>query len=147
MLFVCLPFFLSCPEWEKAHRSGAQREACQLCCLHPKDIHSQGSKQSAHRHANLYLWYRDGWLQVSGHHCYGWKSVPGFCASLSCGWCLFLLVLIKLCVMCRSSLLDQGMLVNIQQPVIQSDGTLLLATDSKVELQLPPVKNQCFHDQ
>uniref|UniRef100_A0AAQ5WYZ7 Nuclear receptor subfamily 2, group C, member 2 n=1 Tax=Amphiprion ocellaris TaxID=80972 RepID=A0AAQ5WYZ7_AMPOC len=31
-----------------------------------------------------------------------------------------------------SSLLDQGMLVNIQQPVIQSDGTLLLATDSKV---------------
>lgn len=33
----------------------------------------------------------------------------------------------------RSSLLDQGMLVNIQQPVIQSDGTLLLATDSKME--------------
>uniref|UniRef100_A0A3Q3MEH6 Nuclear receptor subfamily 2, group C, member 2 n=1 Tax=Mastacembelus armatus TaxID=205130 RepID=A0A3Q3MEH6_9TELE len=33
----------------------------------------------------------------------------------------------------RSSLLDQGMLVNIQQPVIQSDGTLLLATDSKIE--------------
>uniref|UniRef100_A0A7N6BC16 Nuclear receptor subfamily 2, group C, member 2 n=1 Tax=Anabas testudineus TaxID=64144 RepID=A0A7N6BC16_ANATE len=33
----------------------------------------------------------------------------------------------------RSSLLDQGMLVNIQQPVIQSDGTLLLATDSKLE--------------
>ncbi|XP_047463232.1 nuclear receptor subfamily 2 group C member 2 [Mugil cephalus] len=33
----------------------------------------------------------------------------------------------------RSSLLDQGMLVNIQQPVIQSDGTLLLATDSKVD--------------
>uniref|UniRef100_A0A3Q3LY27 Nuclear receptor subfamily 2, group C, member 2 n=1 Tax=Mastacembelus armatus TaxID=205130 RepID=A0A3Q3LY27_9TELE len=32
-----------------------------------------------------------------------------------------------------SSLLDQGMLVNIQQPVIQSDGTLLLATDSKIE--------------
>uniref|UniRef100_A0A7N6A5F7 Nuclear receptor subfamily 2, group C, member 2 n=1 Tax=Anabas testudineus TaxID=64144 RepID=A0A7N6A5F7_ANATE len=32
-----------------------------------------------------------------------------------------------------SSLLDQGMLVNIQQPVIQSDGTLLLATDSKLE--------------
>uniref|UniRef100_A0A3P9PSI8 Nuclear receptor subfamily 2, group C, member 2 n=1 Tax=Poecilia reticulata TaxID=8081 RepID=A0A3P9PSI8_POERE len=31
----------------------------------------------------------------------------------------------------RSSLLDQGMLVNIQQPVIQADGTLLLATDSK----------------
>ncbi|KAM9350532.1 nuclear receptor subfamily 2 group C member 2 [Symphorus nematophorus] len=30
-------------------------------------------------------------------------------------------------------LLDQGMLVNIQQPVIQSDGTLLLATDSKME--------------
>lgn len=146
MLFVCLPFFLSCPEWEKAHRSGAQREACQLCCLHPKDIHSQGSKQSAHRHTNLYLWYRDGWLQVSGHQCYRWKSVPGLCASLSCCWCLFLLVLIKLCVMCRSSLLDQGMLVNIQQPVIQSDGTLLLATDSKVELQLAPVKNQGFHD-
>lgn len=37
----------------------------------------------------------------------------------------------------RSNLLDQGMLVNIQQPVIQSDGTLLLAADSKVELQLP----------
>ncbi|XP_044067882.1 nuclear receptor subfamily 2 group C member 2 isoform X3 [Siniperca chuatsi] len=33
----------------------------------------------------------------------------------------------------RSSLLDQGMLVNIQQPVIQSDGTLLLASDSKME--------------
>lgn len=33
----------------------------------------------------------------------------------------------------RSSLLDQGMLVNIQQPVMQSDGTLLLATDSKME--------------
>uniref|UniRef100_A0A3B4B6L8 Uncharacterized protein n=1 Tax=Periophthalmus magnuspinnatus TaxID=409849 RepID=A0A3B4B6L8_9GOBI len=28
-----------------------------------------------------------------------------------------------------SSLIDQGMLVNIQQPVIQADGTLLLATD------------------
>lgn len=36
----------------------------------------------------------------------------------------------------RSNLLDQGMLVNIQQPVIQSDGTLLLATDPKVELNL-----------
>ncbi|XP_032432785.1 nuclear receptor subfamily 2 group C member 2 isoform X1 [Xiphophorus hellerii] len=33
----------------------------------------------------------------------------------------------------RSSLLDQGMLVNIQQPVIQADGTLLLATDSKMD--------------
>ncbi|CAG6021621.1 unnamed protein product [Menidia menidia] len=33
----------------------------------------------------------------------------------------------------RSSLLDQGMLVNIQQPVIQTDGTLLLATDSKID--------------
>ncbi|KAI3357600.1 hypothetical protein L3Q82_016005, partial [Scortum barcoo] len=33
----------------------------------------------------------------------------------------------------RSSLLDQGMLVNIQQPLIQSDGTLLLATDSKMD--------------
>ncbi|XP_077422849.1 nuclear receptor subfamily 2 group C member 2 isoform X3 [Vanacampus margaritifer] len=33
----------------------------------------------------------------------------------------------------RSSLLDQGMLVNIQQPVVQSDGTLVLATDSKME--------------
>ncbi|XP_034551431.1 nuclear receptor subfamily 2 group C member 2 isoform X3 [Notolabrus celidotus] len=33
----------------------------------------------------------------------------------------------------RSSLLDQGMLVNIQQPIIQSDGTLLLAADSKME--------------
>ncbi|XP_054902064.1 nuclear receptor subfamily 2 group C member 2 isoform X3 [Poeciliopsis prolifica] len=33
----------------------------------------------------------------------------------------------------RSSLLDQGMLVNIQQPVIQTDGTLLLATDSKMD--------------
>uniref|UniRef100_A0A8C7YL28 Nuclear receptor subfamily 2, group C, member 2 n=1 Tax=Oryzias sinensis TaxID=183150 RepID=A0A8C7YL28_9TELE len=32
-----------------------------------------------------------------------------------------------------SSLLDQGMLVNIQQPVIQADGTLLLATDSKMD--------------
>lgn len=44
--------------------------------------------------------------------------------------------LMMLCVMCRSSLLDQGMLVNIQQPVMQSDGTLLLATDSKVQLLL-----------
>ncbi|KAF3860634.1 hypothetical protein F7725_000889 [Dissostichus mawsoni] len=34
----------------------------------------------------------------------------------------------------RSSLLEQGMLVNIQQPLIQSDGTLLLASDSKVQL-------------
>lgn len=33
----------------------------------------------------------------------------------------------------RSSLIDQGMLVNIQQPVIQADGTLLLATDPKIE--------------
>ncbi|KAK7919605.1 hypothetical protein WMY93_010889 [Mugilogobius chulae] len=32
-----------------------------------------------------------------------------------------------------SSLIDQGMLVNIQQPVIQADGTLLLATDPKLE--------------
>ncbi|KAK6307724.1 hypothetical protein J4Q44_G00209950 [Coregonus suidteri] len=31
----------------------------------------------------------------------------------------------------RSSLLDPGMLVNIQQPLIQADGTLLLATDTK----------------
>lgn len=33
----------------------------------------------------------------------------------------------------RSSLIDQGMLVNIQQPVIQADGTLLLATNPKLE--------------
>ncbi|KAI5621943.1 nuclear receptor subfamily 2 group C member 2 isoform X1 [Silurus asotus] len=33
----------------------------------------------------------------------------------------------------RSGLLDPGMLVNIQQPVIQADGTLLLATDTKAE--------------
>uniref|UniRef100_A0A673XKK1 Nuclear receptor subfamily 2, group C, member 2 n=1 Tax=Salmo trutta TaxID=8032 RepID=A0A673XKK1_SALTR len=33
----------------------------------------------------------------------------------------------------RSSLLDPGMLVNIQQPLIQADGTLLLATDTKSE--------------
>ncbi|KAM9855133.1 nuclear receptor subfamily 2 group C member 2 [Aulostomus maculatus] len=33
----------------------------------------------------------------------------------------------------RSSLLDQGMLVNIQQPVMQTDGTLLLATESKMD--------------
>lgn len=33
----------------------------------------------------------------------------------------------------RSGLLDPGMLVNIQQPVIQADGTLLLATDTKTE--------------
>ncbi|KAJ8265161.1 hypothetical protein COCON_G00142600 [Conger conger] len=33
----------------------------------------------------------------------------------------------------RSSLLDPGMLVNIQQPLIQADGTLLLATDTKAE--------------
>ncbi|KAK6303757.1 hypothetical protein J4Q44_G00262110 [Coregonus suidteri] len=33
----------------------------------------------------------------------------------------------------RSSLLDTGMLVNIQQPLIQADGTLLLATDTKSE--------------
>ncbi|XP_061635163.1 nuclear receptor subfamily 2 group C member 2 isoform X2 [Phyllopteryx taeniolatus] len=32
-----------------------------------------------------------------------------------------------------SSLLDQGMLVNIQQSVVQSDGTLMLTTDSKME--------------
>ncbi|KAJ8016177.1 hypothetical protein DPEC_G00004490, partial [Dallia pectoralis] len=34
---------------------------------------------------------------------------------------------------CRSSLLDPGMLVNIQQPLIQAEGTLLLATDSESE--------------
>lgn len=33
----------------------------------------------------------------------------------------------------RSSLLDPGMLVNIQQPLMQTDGTLLLATDLKAE--------------
>ncbi|XP_035392033.1 nuclear receptor subfamily 2 group C member 2 isoform X2 [Electrophorus electricus] len=33
----------------------------------------------------------------------------------------------------RSGLLDPGMLVNIQQPLIQADGTLLLATDAKAE--------------
>ncbi|XP_023675128.1 nuclear receptor subfamily 2 group C member 2 isoform X1 [Paramormyrops kingsleyae] len=33
----------------------------------------------------------------------------------------------------RSSLLDPGMLVNIQQPLMQADGTLLLATDAKAE--------------
>uniref|UniRef100_A0A8C6TTP9 Nuclear receptor subfamily 2, group C, member 2 n=1 Tax=Neogobius melanostomus TaxID=47308 RepID=A0A8C6TTP9_9GOBI len=32
-----------------------------------------------------------------------------------------------------SSLIDQGMLVNIQQPVIQADDALLLATDPKLE--------------
>lgn len=51
----------------------------------------------------------------------------------------FLLMLFKPRVvndLCRSSLLEQGMLVNIQQPVIQSDGTLLLATDAKVQLQM-----------
>lgn len=44
----------------------------------------------------------------------------------------------------RSNLLDQGMLVNIQQPVIQSDGTLLLAADSKVEPQLPFIQYTCI---
>ncbi|KAL7827542.1 hypothetical protein SRHO_G00332600 [Serrasalmus rhombeus] len=33
----------------------------------------------------------------------------------------------------RSGILDPGMLVNIQQPLIQADGTLLLATDAKAE--------------
>uniref|UniRef100_A0AAR2J5V2 Nuclear receptor subfamily 2, group C, member 2 n=1 Tax=Pygocentrus nattereri TaxID=42514 RepID=A0AAR2J5V2_PYGNA len=33
----------------------------------------------------------------------------------------------------RSGILDPGMLVNIQQPLIQADGTLLLATDTKAE--------------
>ncbi|XP_053705055.1 nuclear receptor subfamily 2 group C member 2 isoform X2 [Synchiropus splendidus] len=32
-----------------------------------------------------------------------------------------------------SSLLDQGMLVNIQQPIMNSDGTLLLASDHKMD--------------
>lgn len=31
-----------------------------------------------------------------------------------------------------AGLLDPGMLVNIQQPLIRDDGTVLLATDSKV---------------
>ncbi|KAM6977822.1 nuclear receptor subfamily 2 group C member 2 [Aplochiton taeniatus] len=35
--------------------------------------------------------------------------------------------------MSRSSLLDPGMLVNIQQPIVQADGTLLLAPDSESE--------------
>ncbi|KAJ3587035.1 hypothetical protein NHX12_013425 [Muraenolepis orangiensis] len=34
----------------------------------------------------------------------------------------------------RSSLLEQGMLVNIQQPVVQTEGTLLLSADSKMQL-------------
>lgn len=42
-------------------------------------------------------------------------------------------------ILLRSSLLNQGMLVNIQQPLIQSDGTLLLATDAKV----PPRRFVC----
>uniref|UniRef100_A0A8C9RRP5 Nuclear receptor subfamily 2, group C, member 2 n=1 Tax=Scleropages formosus TaxID=113540 RepID=A0A8C9RRP5_SCLFO len=33
----------------------------------------------------------------------------------------------------RSSLLDPGMLVNIQQPLMQADGTLLLAAEAKAE--------------
>ncbi|KAL4645943.1 nuclear receptor subfamily 2 group C member 2 isoform X1 [Arapaima gigas] len=33
----------------------------------------------------------------------------------------------------RSGLLDPGMLVNIQQPLMQTDGTLLLATEAKAE--------------
>lgn len=46
----------------------------------------------------------------------------------------FLIFLILPCLVafCSSGLLDPGMLVNIQQPVIQADGTLLLATDTKV---------------
>lgn len=32
----------------------------------------------------------------------------------------------------QTGLLDPGMLVNIQQPLIREDGTVLLATDSKV---------------
>lgn len=34
----------------------------------------------------------------------------------------------------QTGLLDPGMLVNIQQPLIREDGTVLLATDSKVML-------------
>lgn len=33
----------------------------------------------------------------------------------------------------QTGLLDPGMLVNIQQPLIREDGTVLLATDSKAE--------------
>lgn len=33
-----------------------------------------------------------------------------------------------------AGLLDPGMLVNIQQPLIRDDGTVLLAADSKVLL-------------
>lgn len=47
---------------------------------------------------------------------------------------LFVFTQFIIVLLYRSSLLDQGMLVNIQQPVIQADGTLLLATDSKVHL-------------
>lgn len=36
----------------------------------------------------------------------------------------------------QTGLLDPGMLVNIQQPLIREDGTVLLATDSKVMLCL-----------
>lgn len=136
MQFVCLLFFPSCPEWEKTHWCSAQRETCQLCCFHPKDLHSQGPKQSTHRHANLYLRYGDRRLQVSGNQICRQSSGLGFCVYLSCWWlcwCYWNWGSMMLCVMCRSSLLDQGMLVNIQQPVIRSDGTLLLATDSKVK--------------
>lgn len=60
-----LSFFFSCPEWEKTHRSPAPRETRQLCCLNPKDLYSQGPEQPTHRHTNLYLWFRNGCLQVS----------------------------------------------------------------------------------
>lgn len=39
-----------------------------------------------------------------------------------------------LSALCRSGLLDSGMLVNIQQPLIQADGTLLLGTDKVTTL-------------
>lgn len=124
---VC--FSLSCPEWEKTYRCHAQRETCQLCGLYPEDLYSEGPKQSTHRYTNLYVWCRNRRFQVSGNQNWQSSGLGSLWHCLNCG-------LMMLCIMGRSSLLDQGLLVNIQQPVIQSDGTLLLATDSKVQLQL-----------
>lgn len=43
-----------------------------------------------------------------------------------------------------AGLLDPGMLVNIQQPLIRDDGTVLLAADTKVRLLFLHYKTHIF---
>lgn len=102
-----ISFFFSCPEWEKTHRSYAPRETHQLCCLNPKDLHSQGPEQPTHRHTNLYLWFRNRCLQVSFIQGRRVSALPSFFC-----WCCF----------------NRGLLVFCADPVYWSRGCWLISS-------------------